>query len=430
MRTDQYQSYVLSSLNGYWSKSANTLLALPITSIPFSQIILPPKMKLITLPEWAHNLGVEKGLFVPLCLIAEGNNPEWHRVDWFKVIFWFLNGLAERSYEDNNTIIHSYSYRLKNWDPMLWQYAWVNRIALFLRRWAARHANCDEITLFGELPTSNIILTHDVDAINKTFPIRFKQATFNLINSARYLGKLKLQIALNKLQQAKNFIFSNASYSNIEYMLKSEEKFGLRSHFNFYSNAPSSFNPKTYLFDPSYNLANLKLARQLRLLIREGWQVGLHQSFDAWQNQQLMSIQKQRLERVTGTTVDSCRQHWLRFSWNNTWQTQESTGFKLDTTLGFNDRPGFRTGAALRYHPWNFEVNQPMKLACIPLVFMDSHFYDYLLLGEDERFKKLQRWLDEIHFVRGEATVLWHPHTLSTDYGWLPGYEYLLSVLQ
>ena len=30
-----------------------------------------------------------------------------------------------------------YSNKLKNWDERIWNYAWVNRIAIFLSKWAA-----------------------------------------------------------------------------------------------------------------------------------------------------------------------------------------------------------------------------------------------------------------------------------------------------
>jgi hypothetical protein len=33
-----------------------------------------------------------------------------------------------------------------------------------------------------------------------------------------------------------------------------------------------------------------------------------------------------------------------------------------------------------------------------------------------------------VHAVGGEAAILWHPHTLSTDYGWQSGFQEMLEM--
>ena len=44
----------------------------------------------------------------------------------------------ERIWEKKFGPIHSYSFRLKGWDNRVWDYAWVNRIALFLKSWSIK----------------------------------------------------------------------------------------------------------------------------------------------------------------------------------------------------------------------------------------------------------------------------------------------------
>jgi hypothetical protein len=41
----------------------------------------------------------------------------------------------------------------------------------------------------------------------------------------------------------------------------------------------------------------------------------------------------------------------------------------------------------------------------------------------------MNRWLDEIKAVRGQATIIWHQRVVSEDYGWGQGYEELLNKL-
>ena len=63
------------------------------------------------------------------------------------------------------------------------------------------------------------------------------------------------------------------------------------------------------------------------------------------------------------------------------------------------------------------------------MLFMDSHFYDYAPMSDVERWDAMSHWLAEVRFVRGQATVNWHTHTITDAYGWGKGYRQLLSLL-
>ena len=160
-----------------------------------------------------------------------------------------------------------------------------------------------------------------------------------------------------------------------------------------------------------------------------GWEIGLHQSSDAWHSAELMSVQKSKLESALGGPVQSCRQHGLRFSFADTWKAPAAAGFRRDTTLGFNDRSGFRNGAALAFHPWNSASEQAMSLEAWPTILMDSHLYDYA--GDEKRRRsEISRWLDEVFAVGGQASVQWHPRVMSPDYDMADLYAELIAALE
>ena len=96
----------------------------------------------------------------------------------------------------------------------------------------------------------------------------------------------------------------------------------------------------------------------------------------------------------------------------------------------FNDRPGFRAGGALNWVPWDSAAGNTHSLRALPTVLMDSHFYDYQPMSTGERQAALRKWLEEIVAVGGEAALLWHPHTITADYGWREGFQELLSCLE
>lgn len=425
----ELQSSILAALQRYWPNGAVPIKTLPIPrcSVPDREP-LPPLLTRVKLPEWASDLAPSIGLPVPAYAVVDSAGPVWSCTDWWQVAFWYLNGTAERAFEAAHGPIHSYSYRLDGWDPSVWECAWVNRIALFLRRWSARQHQADETELLGALPEVEIAVTHDVDAVTKTPSIRFKQSAFQGFNGIRKLAQGSFCGAQVKFRQAARFLFSGSDYWLFDHIATMEERHGLRSCFNVYGGRGGWLrSPKHILFDPSYNVARSDLSRTLKELALRGWQIGVHQSFDAWRDSELMAAERQHVERALEQSVTTCRQHWLRFSWKQTWAAQQQAGFKLDSTLGFNDRPGFRCGAALRFRP--LAPGAKAGLEAVPMVLMDSHLYDYLALESAERYREMQRWLDEVRFVRGQATVIWHTHVLATDYGWSDGFAELLRLL-
>lgn len=423
--------YVVQELSRYWPNGETMILDLPIPSasrLGEKQEPLPPRLLFVDLPDWSKVLAVNGQILVPEQLVIPGKSPSWCRTDWFAVIFWYLNGMAERAFEKRNGPIHSYSLRLKGWDPRLWERAWVNRIALFLRRWAAQRINKDEATLLGPLSEPEIVITHDLDAVHKTLAIRFKQTAFYGYNAARYLLRGNWGNFLKKSMAATRFFFSKDDYNQLRTMTDIEEHHNLRSHINVYG-GPGGWRRSLakMLFDPAYSIQDENLRMQLCNLSKRGWTIGLHQSFHTWKDVEITRSELLRLEKAIGHPITSCRQHWLRFSWRKTWKVQDAAGLKLDTTLGFNDRPGFRNGTALCFHPWDDRTNRPIDLEALPLVLMDSQLYDYLKLDLKDRKSEIRHWIEEIRLVRGTASVLWHPHTMSDDFGWAEGFECLLS---
>jgi hypothetical protein len=61
---------------------------------------------------------------------------------------------------------------------------------------------------------------------------------------------------------------------------------------------------------------------------------------------------------------------------------------------------------------------------------MDSHLFDYSDLTRAQKEQKIDMLLDEVIQVGGQATVLWHPHTLGEDYGWGEMYAYLINRIK
>jgi hypothetical protein len=421
------RQYTLNALRAYWPQDDAPIRGLPIPWLAApAQESLPPVLELVVLPDWAANLAPAGGLLVPSYLIAPGNGPQWARTDWLSAAFWYLHSVAERAWEAIHGPIHSFSFRLKGFDPRLWEHAWANRIALFLRRWALREDATEE--QLGVLPEAEIVITHDVDAVDKTLPIRFKQSAFCAFNVLRALKQFRWGQVGRSAGALARFLTSNARYWHFDEITAQEKELGLRSCFFVYG-GPGGYSRRFrhILFDPMYQANEPRLISQFEKLHEQGWDIGLHQSFDAYQDADEMRLEKTRLERAIKLPIAWCRQHWLRFSWERTWPAQQAAGLRLDMTLGFNDRPGFRNGAALRFRPWDHLHSHALELESLPMVLMDSHLYDYRPLERDQRLQAIRSLLEEVRFVHGTASVLWHTQVLAADYGWGEGFRDLVQ---
>ncbi len=378
----------------------------------------------IQIPDWAREASIDGILLVP-----EWASPDcdWRTTDWLGAAWWFLVGSAERDFEREHGPIHSYASRLRGLDPRMWEYAWVNRIGWFLRLRMLR----EDASLLREtpFPRARILLTHDVDAIQKTLPTRLKQTAFGVFNAIRELLRGRPAGAINTMFKSLRFALTPANYDCFDKITTAEEAIEAKSVFLFYS--PEAAGPVSvvlrWLMDPRYALDDAVLADQLPSLVQRGHVIGLHPGFGSWRDADALSAGRSALAAASGQEVRIVRQHWLRFSWEHTWLAQARAGFEVDLTLGFNDRPGFRIGAALPVDVLE-QTEHHGSLTAIPTVLMDSHFFDYDAFKNDEdRFTAAQRWLDEVISVGGCAALIWHQRVFSEDYGWGDLYNRILK---
>lgn len=410
----------------YWptdhAKQAINDLILPAADCPFT-----PQWIYIRLPDWAHDLEVHgKGLLVDRSSLTKNDHGDWQDVDWWSAAFHYLNGTYERQMENSKGApLHSYSYRLANTHLDLFEYAWVNRIFLFLRRWAAHEKGVDEHSIFPPLQRENIVLTHDIDYVSKTIPLILKKSLFDCLKFCKACASLQFFEAIKIITKSFKFATTPKKYNFFETMLQMEKRSGYTSIFHFYGGKKA--RNQSWLFDPSYAIQDV--IQPIKKIQQMGGIIGLHPSYHCWDDADYFKIQKQSVEDISKKPVTHIRQHWLRFSWKTTWKEQAKAGLSLDTTLMWNDRPGFRNGTAMRFSPLNGNVKLP-NFHALPTIIMDSHFFDYSVDSDDQQFQRLKHYLDEVRFVGGEAAIVWHHRVFDPETGWGPLYQRLLNEIE
>lgn len=401
----------------YFGGDHTVALAVPMpqtTATPTGNLYEAP------LPDWAADIAPTgySGLLVDACCVSGANNGDpTEGCDWLYAAALHLDSWLEKMWEAEHGPIHSYALSLPRKYSPAYDHAWANRIFLLLRRWAARRTGQDEAALFGPLPTGAIALTHDVDALRKTFPQRVKKVAMDGVSAVRLAARGRFGHAWARVRGGARFALTNSDYRLFDDVLALEN--GKPSAFMFYARSAGSRTLRERLLDCDYEAP--EAAPVIRQLAEARAAIGIHPGVRSWNDSARIADVRAQISQLGGVETRLCRQHWLRFGLNDTWRAQSAAGVDLDLTLGFNDRPGFRSGAALRYAPLGVEGG----LEIIPTILMDSQFYDYDFPRDP--WQAIQPWLQEVAFVGGQAAVLWHVHTMHEDFGWAGGYRALLS---
>jgi hypothetical protein len=161
--------------------------------------------------------------------------------------------------------------------------------------------------------------------------------------------------------------------------------------------------------------------RLVETLRAVGAEVGLHGSYTAAADPQVLAEEKAALEALAGT-LEGHRYHYLRGDPHRNLAPLARLGLRYDTTLGFPDAVGFRAGIAQPFRPWDFEREEPLDLLEIPLAVMDATLAEerYLGLSAKRAEPQLMRLLDWAAEHGGGFAVLWHPDRFDpvTSAGW------------
>lgn len=368
--------HVLDSLDIYWPQNCNLVLALPICNIDSPKIFIKPEFVSVPIPHWAGNAAVDGYIMVPREACKDLDKINYKQIDWWLAAFLYLECWHERIWEHKNGTIHSYSFKLKEWDFNYLKHAWVNRIGMFFRAWVAHNEKKTADVLFGNFPTSTIHLSYDIDAISKTLPIRLKQGAFNAYNAIRSFSKLQLLAGFKFAEKAFSFLIKQEDLWGLDEIIKAETNLSKKGVFNCYAKKGTR-SVREWFFDPHYYLENPEFLKFLEDTKDKDYSFGLHPGVDSWEDHHALKSEKSQLEKCIGRRVKTCRQHWLKFSWERTWSEQEKAELIEDHSLMFNDRPGFRCSAALKWQPWDQQANKTHSINIIPTILMDSHFYDY-----------------------------------------------------
>jgi peptidoglycan/xylan/chitin deacetylase (PgdA/CDA1 family) len=243
-----------------------------------------------------------------------------------------------------------------------------------------------------------LALSHDVDRVAKRgqFAYYIPQAIVS-----RRFDQLRCH-----LSSIVALLRGDDPYWNFERIMSLEDELGVRSTFFFLNEQGKTniFKPQSMaLFGGRYDLDSERIKQVIRKLLAGGWEIGVHGSYNSYQDGSLLKSEKEQLENILSQPVKGIRQHYLNLDVPETWQRQAKAGFTYDSSLGYSGRVGFRWHAVHPFYPRDPLTGERIPILQLPMAMMDGP-----LMQTDDPWREALALIDQAEQKQGVLTINWH----------------------
>ena len=185
----------------------------------------------------------------------------------------------------------------------------------------------------------------------------------------------------------------------------------LQVHFNFLGDRKRSS-------DCYYPVRHPFVRKTMENLAAQGHFIGFHPSYEAYENAGIFERELESVRQVSPVSVQTGRQHYLRFAAPFTWRAWGSAGMDWDSTLGYSELEGFRCGICHDYPVFDFLERKMLRLREKPLIAMDVTLAQYQKFTPEEALDRLLQLKAQVVRHGGEFVFLWHNSSWNT-YFWV-----------
>jgi hypothetical protein len=236
-----------------------------------------------------------------------------------------------------------------------------------------------------------IKLTHDIDMLK--FPKSFRMIVGDI------LKRKNPRLALNHF----SFMFLKNPFDTFDLLMTSSEKIGLRSHFYFLS-SDKSIQPYEFRYDIKSKFFKGKITE----IVRRGHIIGFHPGYYTYENEERWLIEKNMLEDAVNMNITEGRQHYLRFDITKTPQIWDRNNMKLDSTIGYPEKEGFRCGTGDVFPLFDILKRVQMNLNESPLIIMDGTLFEYQNKSYKDSFEIFKYYIMICKKYNSCITLLFH----------------------
>lgn len=163
---------------------------------------------------------------------------------------------------------------------------------------------------------------------------------------------------------------------------------------------------------------NSKAFKKFVTEIAEYGEIGVHLSYYAKDYPKKIAQELQVLERILQKKIRINRQHYLRFSLPEYYQTLIKYGINKDYSMGFADHVGFRSGTSRSFLFYDLSKEECTSLRIQPFCIMDVSLKNYQKKDKKQTFEKTISIMEKVRQTKGKFVTLWHNESLSNEYAW------------
>lgn len=235
---------------------------------------------------------------------------------------------------------------------------------------------------------STFFISHDIDSLYGSL----------MQDGFWALKKMKVGAILTLITSE---LIRKPHWKNIDKILRINNEYDIRSTFFWIVNegmGTRNIKNADYYIQKEQGL--------IKLIDGSGSFNGLHKSCSE------MSIDEELQKGNLNTSYN--RYHFLNFTTYQDWRNISDSRIRLDCSLGFAERYGFRNSYGKSFQPFDFEKNRPFNFIETPLTLMDTTFHRYMKLPADKIGDSIINFYEKNRY-NCHHSLLWHNNSF-TDY--------------
>lgn len=265
-----------------------------------------------------------------------------------------------------------------------------------------------------------VVPSHDVDVPfvdALTTPRRWLRSLAGDLLKRRNYGRVFSRLA--NIPAIRRGDFRRDGNYTFNRIMDLSEKHGLRSAFYFKAGCTNRS------YDDGYSIDHPYLRELLRDIHARGHEIGLHPSYETFQDPEETKKEFKKLRLVCdgeGVRQEKWggRQHYLRWEVPRTWRNWSEAGLDYDSSLSYADCAGFRCGTCHEFPVFDLERRDILPLRERPLIVMEGSLFgaQYMGLGGEKAVEMALIMKRACKRYEGQFTLLWHNSNFMTPSMW------------
>lgn len=266
------------------------------------------------------------------------------------------------------------------------------------------------IGLEPETFKSKLTITHDIDVLRK-FP--------NINKSFRAIaGDIKRNKSFSSFSKIYN-LYKDTTIGKVKDPYDTFDKLFVENNHRkivYFMAGGTSSN------DQKYDIESPQFKSIYELALSRGYQIGLHPSYNSYDDYVMITEERNKLQNVVGSKVRTSRQHFLRFAFDETITALSDSGIYEDSTLGYQHRVGYRCGTAFTYLLYDLRRDRNSRVSETPMIIMDGGLLDVCDNNAEEAYKLLidfiEKSTENSHMTINFHNTIFDPTRYDTNAMW------------